>query len=302
MRQRCSLRCGFSLVELLVVIGILGLLFALLFPAIQQVRESAARAACLSNLRQIGVALHNFHTAHGRLPPLPFKRVATDRNNPNLLLRWWVTLLPQMEQDSLWSATEQACRASAKPWENPPHLGFNTVIKSYVCPSDGRLLSPLTDRDGMTAGYTSYMGIMGGKNSMNGVMVLGGITFDDITDGASNTLMVGERPPPATLQAGQWYAQVYFATGAYGTLRGPDGSFVIATSAIYPGDFCRGPFRFGPGRLDNPCDRYHFWSLHPGGGNFLFADGSARYLAYSAEPIMVPLATRNGGELVHLPE
>ena len=59
--------------------------------------------------------------------------------------------------------------------------------------------------------------------------------------------------------------------------------------------------RLGPGRLDNPCDRYHFWSLHPGGGNWLFADGSVRFLSYSADPIMPALATRAGGEVVPLP-
>jgi prepilin-type processing-associated H-X9-DG protein len=65
---------------------------------------------------------------------------------------------------------------------------------------------------------------------------------------------------------------------------------------------CQGPFRYGPGRLENPCDSYHFWSLHPAGANFLFADGSARYLSYAAEPIMVALATCRGGEVVSLPD
>jgi prepilin-type processing-associated H-X9-DG protein len=57
----------------------------------------------------------------------------------------------------------------------------------------------------------------------------------------------------------------------------------------------------GPGRTANPCDRYHLWSLHPGGANFLFADASCRFLPYSAEPLMIPLATRDGGEVVELP-
>jgi prepilin-type processing-associated H-X9-DG protein len=68
------------------------------------------------------------------------------------------------------------------------------------------------------------------------------------------------------------------------------------------GSGCIGPFRFGPGRLENPCDRFHFWSLHPGGAHFLFADGSVRLLPYSAQPIMVSLATRSGGEVVTLPD
>ena len=65
---------------------------------------------------------------------------------------------------------------------------------------------------------------------------------------------------------------------------------------------CRGPIRYGPGRLTNRCDVLHFWSLHSGGANFVFCDGSVRFLPYSAEPIMVALATRAGGETVALPD
>lgn len=81
---------------------------------------------------------------------------------------------------------------------------------------------------------------------------------------------------------------------------GPDSAMLAAYPAAAPiiDTGCDGPFVFGPGRVDNPCDRYHFWSLHPGGANFLFADGSARWLSYSAQPLIVPLATRNGGETV----
>ena len=132
-------------------------------------------------------------------------------------------------------------------------------------------------------------------------MVRPGIRLTDIIDGSSNTLMAGERPPPKTLQAGQWYTRLYFGTGVFGMLRGPDGT-ILENELPLPLDTCEGPFQFGPGRLDNPCDRYHFWSLHPGGANFLFADGAARYLPYSAQPIMPALASRAGGEVVSLPD
>jgi prepilin-type processing-associated H-X9-DG protein len=65
---------------------------------------------------------------------------------------------------------------------------------------------------------------------------------------------------------------------------------------------CQGPFWYGPGTTSNPCDRYHFWSLHSGGANFLWADGSARFISYAAKDIMVALATRAGGEVVELPD
>jgi prepilin-type processing-associated H-X9-DG protein len=84
-------------------------------------------------------------------------------------------------------------------------------------------------------------------------------------------------------------------------LRGPDGA-MMEEEGLRADETCSGPFRYGPGSVDNPCDRYHFWSLHPGGANFLFADGSARFLPYSAAPIMVALATRSGQETIDLHE
>ena len=125
-----------------------------------------------------------------------------------------------------------------------------------------------------------------------------GIRLSEITDGASQTLMVGERPPPDSLQAGRWYSSLY----GLEPNPGPDEEMAIP-SPRWAQDFECAPAasRFGPGRTDNPCDRYHFWSLHPGGANFLFADGSVRFLPYSIEPIMSALATRSGGEIIELP-
>jgi prepilin-type processing-associated H-X9-DG protein len=74
--------------------------------------------------------------------------------------------------------------------------------------------------------------------------------------------------------------------------------FAVSNWDIGP---CRGPFVFGPGRFDNPCDSYHFWSLHLGGANFAFCDGSVRFLSYAAAPLLPALATRAGGESVEIP-
>src|SRR5579875_800417 len=139
------------------------------------------------------------------------------------------------------------------------------------------------------------MGVGGGR-AWDGLLGLPGpgIGFSEITDGLSQTLMVGERPPPDTFQAGRWY------TGALPplfVLQGPETGMPVASPAN-PTDPCKGPFRFGPGRTANPCDRYHFWSLHPGGAHFLFADGSVHFVPYSAVSIMVSLGTRAGGEVI----
>jgi hypothetical protein len=131
--------------------------------------------------------------------------------------------------------------------------------------------------------------------------VVPGIRLMNITDETSSTLMVGERPPPDTLQAGWWYSRV--VSGHYcGGLCGPTEAMLMEENSIIPGEVCIPPFRYGPGRTHNPCGRYHFWSLHPGGGNFLFAAGSVRFVPYTARDVMPALAMRAGGEIVALPD
>lgn len=301
IQQHRSERKGFNLIELLTVIGTLGIIIGLSLPAVQQARESAARAACLNNLRQVGTALLNHESSHGRLPPDPIQPgIRIDAND---WLSWMALILPDMGEDPLWTASMQACQSGAKPIVNPPHIGLVSVIRSYVCPDDGRLLTPLTDIGGVTAAYTSYIGISSGAHFQYqffpGVFYFSpGIPLLFITDGTSQTIMVGERPPPNSLQAGVWYPN--------GTLGGPPffqgpNAIMPSSGVAYPGDVeCSAvtSTSFGPGRLDNPCDRLHLWSLHPGGGNFLFADGSARFLPYAARSTLDALASIQGGEVI----
>ena len=100
-------------------------------------------------------------------------------------------------------------------------------------------------------------------------------------------------------QAGWWYPIWWHMPKRH---HGPNNVIVLGGAKNYwPDDGCIVRRAFGPGRTDNPCDRHHLWSLRQGGANFLFADASARFLPYSAEPLIIPLATRNGGEVVELP-
>ena len=305
-----SHRAGFSLIEVLVVIGLIGVIVGLLLLAVQHVRASATRTQCLNNLKQIGLALHHHHDLHGRIPPQP---ITGGPHDPNGILNWMALILPQMDQAALWAVSREACRTEWRSYLNPPHVGHATVIGDYVCPSDGRLLSALTTHYGDRAAFTSYIGIAGspkrGSHFLSGFGILlrpapgvlgqpGGTRLADITDGTSMTIMVGERPPPASLQAGRWYT--IFSLGEFA---GPDGAMTIPTFPGTVGDPCvLSGTGFGPGRLDNPCDRYHLWSLHPGGANFLLADASARFFSYSAAPLMPALATRAAGEVVTLPD
>ncbi len=289
---RSNRHTGFSLVELIIVIGVIGLLLGLLLSAVQSARESSARIACLNNLKQIGLALHNHHDIFGQLPPQPAK---IGSNDPNAWLSWMALILPEIEQSGLWNDTLQAFTSVRQPWINPPHLGYSTVVRLYICPDDYRLYVPKYTQGGGIAAYSSYLGVGGGR-SWDGTLGMPGpgIRFSQITDGMSQTLILGERPPPDTFVAGRWYTS---ASPAAFSFSGPDEGMLVESPNV-PGDLCNGPFRYGPGRTNNSCDRFHFWSLHPGGANFLLADGSIHFLPYSAVSVMVPLATRAGGEVI----
>jgi len=302
--RRDARRIGLSSIELIVVVSLLALLFSLLLPAVQNARQSAARTKCQNNLRQIGLALHGAHDRHGRLPP--FGRFRIFGNDTDSALNWQALILPDIEQEPLWRTSEAACRADWNSTHNPPHVGYATVMPLYVCPLDARLLDALTTPTGDFAAFTSYIGVAGVHRLPNGWPllfrgVLGdmpGIRLADIHDGTSNTLMVGERPPPDSLQAGRWYSGLV-AIEPFG---GPDKVLAVNKGVGSPFDLqCANAnkTRYFYGRLDNPCDRFHFWSLHSGGGNFLFADGAVRFLPYSADAVLGALASRSGGEVVN---
>jgi prepilin-type processing-associated H-X9-DG protein len=291
---------AYTLIETLVVIGLLGLLLSIILPATQYVRSAAARLACQNDLKQIGLALHAYHDQNGRLPPLPVKSGFSD---PNSTLSWMGHILPQIDQQQLWAATVAAYRNDSTPYHDPPHIGYSTVVKTYVCAADARLLSPLANEYGMAAAYGSYLGISG-ATVLRGDGVFGrepGIRLTDVTDGTSSTIAVGERPPPQSLQVGRWYTGTSPITWTNCT--GPELTIPAIGSLPNNDPLCSmTPLHFHYGRLDNPCDRLHLWSLHSGGANFAFADGSVRFLSYSADSIMPALATRAGGEMVAIPE
>lgn len=180
---------------------------------------------------------------------------------------------------------------------DPPHAGVSTVMPQFLCPSEER---KTVDYERVTVGLTSYLGC-GGTNqtTKDGVLYFGSrVRLGDIHDGPSNTLMVGERPASFDGRYGWWY-------GGWGFVKNGAGDSYLGAREFNPLNFVPcplGPYAFGPGRWDNPCATFHFWSLHPGGAHFLFADATVRFLRYSADPLMPALATRAGNEAVTPPE
>ncbi|VTS03255.1 DUF1559 family PulG-like putative transporter [Tuwongella immobilis] len=295
-------RLGMTLIELLVVIGILGILIGLSLPGIQAIRSSSTKLACQNNLKQIGLAIHAFHDRRGFFPQGP--PAGTIDLNVHSPLSWRVLILPELGYPTEGMQAIDALKMEpVDPFVSPPHQGLSLVIKPYVCPADGRLFSSLTNPVGIRAAFTDYIGLRGGRG-FEGVLGLSSkIRMSDILDGTTNTLICGERPPPDTLQAGIWYTWLSPEPGN-GFRFGPDELIhTVSPVAVPPGDSCVGgiPNAFGPGRPANECDRYHLWSLHSGGANFLFADGSCRYLNYSVNDLLPALSTRAGGEPVSLP-
>jgi prepilin-type N-terminal cleavage/methylation domain-containing protein/prepilin-type processing-associated H-X9-DG protein len=221
---------GFTLIELLVVIAIIAVLIALLLPAVQKVREAASRTQCLNNLKQIGLALHNYHDTYKCFPSGSHQTV--DRN---WYWSWMAYILPYVEQDNLYkTATAFANsdpQSSYSPYGNggvwygfsgKPNDGPNPaqgqVIPIYLCPSDWRLLMANIDYGlGPTpVGFTTYVGNSGSVGDpgygTGPAVPFNGILYHDssirmlqIKDGTSNTILVGEHPPSDDLQWGWWF-------------------------------------------------------------------------------------------------
>jgi prepilin-type N-terminal cleavage/methylation domain-containing protein/prepilin-type processing-associated H-X9-DG protein len=275
-------RRGFTLVELLVVIAIVAVLIGMLLAAVQKVRAAAARLQCINNMKQIGLALHGYHDIHETFPP---GGASSGRLYP--FLSWMGRILPHIEQDALWRQVQDDYRKYPDPFiaPGPGYPSGATVLRLYICPADPQpplYINPEGPDDRW--GKASYCAVSGRNYyTLDGIFYTDSRTrLTDIKDGTSNTIMVGERPS-------------YDANpGWFGGLH----VLGVNELPIWGPDTCPIPTAFGPGRPDNDCDIYRFWSYHTGGGNFLFADGSVRFLPYSASRVLPQLATRSGGEVI----
>jgi prepilin-type N-terminal cleavage/methylation domain-containing protein len=290
LRDRESPR-AFTLVELLVVIGVVSILFGLLLPAVQAARGAARRTACQNQLRQIALAAHAHVDARGRLP------AGTDTATTATPYRGWlVPLLPFLEETATADLVAEEYRADQNPFDLATHPTFSKPIALFACPEDARAgIAQPVPRYRTVAGLTSYLGSSGRDATLHdGVLYAGSRTrFADVLDGVSRTLLAGERPPSKKFDLGWWYAgmgvggdgALDHTAGTASTDRSPYG---LCNAATYP---------FQPGSLTDECSANHFWSLHPGsGGHFAFLDGAVRFFSYDAATVLVDLSTRAGGE------
>lgn len=317
---------GFTLVELLVVIAIIGVLVAMLLPAVQAAREAARRTHCVNNLKQQALGLHNFHDTYKRFPSAhqidPATSPTYHADSPPNGLRapsypvegpywsWSMRIAPFIEMNNVY---DQA-NLDAWPWwqQLPDGSWLNGIAcQTFVCPSDVR--GDLFYTDGThRAALTSYLGVTGRNQfveaqGQDGVLYVNSqVRMASVTDGTSNTLMIGERPPSNNLLYGWQWA----GAGEAPHFGATDVVLGVLERALNPSAT---PDFFRKGTVVDPADahRYHFWSLHPGGGNWALVDGSVRFISYNAAgpqatstanltPVEA-MATRAGSEVFQLP-
>jgi prepilin-type N-terminal cleavage/methylation domain-containing protein/prepilin-type processing-associated H-X9-DG protein len=306
--MRTSHRQGFTLIELLVVIAIIAILIGLLLPAVQKVREASARTTCQNNLKQIGLALHNFHDATGRFP------VA---NTPTFNSAF-TQILPYLEQENIGRRYNTALPPSDP--SDPDGDGFSNLtlgrseLKVFRCPS---MLPPPVPA--AFPGWSSYAVCIGNQPNPffapgtggnppydNGVIIRttgggsGGLTLHQqgvqipaISDGTSNTILAGEM--------GFQLRDYFFSSGPHaGQLRGGNTQWVWGY-ASYSFGSTGVMFNTTVGTPANLTARLGaFRSDHANGANFLFADGSVRFLGNSRLDLQTyqALGTRDGGEVI----
>jgi len=335
---------GFTLIELLVVIAIISVLIALLLPAVQAAREAARRSGCVNNLKQIGLALHNYAQAMNVFPPgyvSSLNKAVTDACNMDQENQsgvdlgtgwaWGSMILPFLEQQNLYNSINFNLSVAY----HANDTCSLTALAVYLCPSDdGPTVVPVFEDppdpanpgsynathivDTLSRG--NYVGMYGlgeicsqsnaqDSANNNGLGPLGthaGIFYRNvstsiaaITDGTSNTIMVGERSH--NLSYVTWVARsINGWLGKTSLVEGGTDQFNPSPEECWTQVLGPCGLEDGLRTINNPEAHVEdYWSRHPGGANMLFADGSIHFLKSSINPIpWRALATRNWGEVI----
>jgi prepilin-type N-terminal cleavage/methylation domain-containing protein len=314
--MRANRKSGFTLIELLVVIAIIAVLIALLLPAVQQAREAARRSQCKNNLKQLGLAFHNYHEVYGVFPN------GSD-NATNYHMGWAPKIFPQIDEANRWNAMVVLSPNPLQilmPWrfDSAPHMGATTLwgpVPVLACPSSplgntspdivNTLLPWIVGQGALhyraCNGPAEYLG-----NPSDGVAFQWGNTgilhpnsstrMADVVDGSSNTILLGESSSSLTwttankqgwmgIQPWTW-GTYYYSPGTNGT----NARLTLDSKTIrYPINF-KGSFN----NNDTP-----YTSAHVGGAHFLLTDGAVRFISENISlTTLKSLGTRNTGEVV----
>ena len=282
---------GFTLIELLVVIAIIGVLISLLLPAVQKVREAANRASCSNNLKQLGLALHNYHDSFDAFPA--GKRNVTNSNHQS----WEPYIFPYLEQDNLYKQYHFDVN-----WSNTMNDSgiLQTRIKTMMCPSNSPDHSGVHNRG--PNDYPAINDVSHTNSFINPpvppddtlVGILGKNVFRriaEITEGTSNTLLLAEDADRNNV----WQMGVlirYTDSGWTAAWGNPDGNIVL--NGFDPNTLTV------PGACALNCTNgEQVYSLHPGGANALAADGAVHFLRQGLDiNTLAHLITRAGGEVI----
>ena len=295
---------AFTLIELLVVIAIIAVLIALLLPAVQQAREAARRTQCRNNMHQIGLALHNYHDAHGMFVPASIGQESPDYKWQGM--GWLPMLLPFLDETALYNSINFDDAAAPCNF-----TAGQATLNQVLCPSYAGLLkkglyyTPPYPNHYVELPVTCYLAVLGSgpvsewphcgaDSTLNGIMHVAGcyirggtgrVRFRDVRDGTSNTVIVGE----SAMNIGYSMVRWWFLGWGWGFARS-------SARAALPinGPKWQGYWTTGPVNQDVP-----FSSDHEGGAFFLFADGQVRFLNENMDfSTYKALCTRANNELI----
>ena len=312
-------RKGFTLIELLVVMAIIAILIGLLLPAVQKVRDAAARMQCSNNLHQLVMAAHNYHGTFERFPPgvnLPSgytykdKTTAPAAPQPGMSFSLFESLLSFVEQDNIYRAMNFAGASNSQ--YNPGNCDSQTapgatMVKTYLCPADVGSKQTTWTTGGKTYyfGANSYGGNAGVVAFFSDSMTRDGIffinssvRFADIRDGTSNTLMFGERNR-RDLTYDRIYGGPFDGRSGWAWANNLPGFDYLFGAVVQINWVMPASLQSDPGFIYEDLRFNAYGSNHTAGANFAFCDGSVKFMA-EGTPLLVLqyLSTRNGGEVI----